>query len=80
MSGQGQTETNRHVQVTSGFTPITDINLARCQGRLSRRLNRTPRTFTYRDGKMVSPFHGQSVLSAEHSVMLSSRQQDQWFN
>ena len=31
-SGTGQTETNRHVHVTSGFTPITDINLARCKG------------------------------------------------
>ena len=28
----GQTETNRRVHVTSGFTPIPDINLARCNG------------------------------------------------
>ena len=30
MSAEGLTKTNRHVQVTSGFTPTTDINLARC--------------------------------------------------
>src|SRR4029077_16454485 len=30
----GQTETNRRVHVTSGFTQIPDINLARCRGYL----------------------------------------------
>jgi hypothetical protein len=38
MSAWGQTETNWHVRVTSGFTPITDINL----GQIARQAARRP--------------------------------------
>jgi hypothetical protein len=36
MSGSGQTATNRHVRVTSGFTPITDINLGQIARQAAR--------------------------------------------
>jgi hypothetical protein len=39
----GQTETNWHVRVTSGFTPITDINLRQIARQAARRPDLTGR-------------------------------------
>jgi hypothetical protein len=43
MSQMGQTETNWHVRVMSGLTPITDINLGQIARQAARRLDLTGR-------------------------------------
>jgi len=39
----GQTETNRHLRVTSGSPPVTDINLGQIARQAARRPNQTAR-------------------------------------